>query len=58
MWNADEDVLRRLREKYADADDSVEGVVGLNSVLVDLRNDEGRFLGAGALGKRGKEDRS
>ena len=26
MWNADEDVLRRLREKYADADDSVEGV--------------------------------
>jgi len=26
MWDADEDVLRRLREKYADADDSVEGV--------------------------------
>ena len=26
MWNADEDVLRQLREKYADADDSVEGV--------------------------------
>ena len=26
MWNADEEVLRRLREKYADADDSVEGV--------------------------------
>ena len=26
MWNADDEVLRRLREKYADADDSVEGV--------------------------------
>ena len=26
MWNADEDTLRRLRDKYADADDAVEGV--------------------------------
>ena len=26
MWNADDEVLQNLREKYADADDSVEGV--------------------------------
>ena len=26
MWNADDEVLQKLRDKYADADDSVEGV--------------------------------